>query len=168
MTTRMTRGLAAVALLMTMAVPAAAADDSDKRDGRPACTTFFTTEEWELVTTGCASPVGFCAEGAFKGNRGFRGTVLFSALSFDPIVSDALGRLVVPGESTYTTANGAFTVSDVSVFDVAAGTFSGIGRITGGTGRFAGATGNVFTAGHALPDGVSFDNETTAEVCVPR
>jgi len=120
-----------------------------------------------LTTEACNSPVGFCAAGTFKGNHGFKGTSFFSAISFNPIANDPQGRQVVPGVSTYTTEDGSITISDVSVFDTARGTFSGVGRIVQGTGRFAGATGDVFTAGHALPDG-SFTNELNGEICLPN
>jgi hypothetical protein len=36
-----------------------------------------------------------------------------------------------------------------------------------GTGRFAGATGDIFTAGRALADG-SFINEVRGEICIPK
>jgi hypothetical protein len=151
-----------------MAATAALADDGDKPNSQNSqCKSIFAEEHSVLITTGCNSPVGFCAGGPFKGNHGFRGTSFFSAISFDPIVNDPLGRQVVPGTSTYTTDDGAITISDVSVFDVARGTFSGIGRIVQGTGRFAGATGDIFTAGRLLTDG-SFINELRGEVCIPR
>jgi len=51
------------------------------------------------------------------------------------------------------------------VFDVARGTFAGVGRITTGTGRFAGATGDVFTTGRVSADGLSFTTDMTAEIC---
>jgi hypothetical protein len=125
------------------------------------------TQEDALFTDGCTSPVGFCARGTFKGDHGFRGTDTFSALAFNPIPDDPLGRQVVPGESTYTTSDGQIIVSDVSVFDVARGTFAGVGRITGGNGRFTGATGNVFTNGHVSEDGSSFTTTFVIELSVP-
>ena len=128
-------------LSIVIAAPAAFADEGEKpKTGRTQCKSIFAEEHSVLITTGCNSPVGFCAGGPFRGNHGFRGTSFFSAISFDAIVNDPLGRQVVPGVSTYTTDDGAITISDVSVFDVARGTFSGIGRIIQGTGRFAGAT----------------------------
>src|SRR5262245_47919066 len=83
------------------------------------------TQEDTLFTDGCTSPIGFCARGTFKGNHGLQGTTSFSAVAFDPIPNDPLGRLAVPGTSTYTTSNGQITVNDVSVFDVEQGTFAG-------------------------------------------
>lgn len=131
------------------------------------CKVITGTQEDALVSADCTSPVGFCARGTFKGNHGFRGESSFSALAFDPIPNDPLGRLSVPGESTYTTTDGQITVSDVSVFDVERGTFAGTGRIVGGTGRFAGATGDVFTYGHVSEDGLSFATTFVIELCLP-
>jgi hypothetical protein len=149
-----------VVLLIAMVAPTAFAGSQ--------CKTFFAEQRDNLLTDGCTSPIGFCAGGTFKGNHGFRGTSFFSAISFDPILSDALGRLVVPGISIYTTDDGNLTISDVSVFDTPRGTFAGIGRVKAGTGRFAGATGNVFTTGHVAPDGLSFTTDVTAEICLPN
>jgi hypothetical protein len=132
------------------------------------CTVITGTQEDTLVAAGCTSPVGFCARGTFRGNHGFRGVSAFSATAFDPIPNDPPGRLAVPGESTYTTADGRITVSDVSAFDAQRGTFAGVGRIVGGTGRFAGATGNVFTYGHVTADGSSFTTAFVIELCVPQ
>ncbi|HVK09858.1 MAG TPA: hypothetical protein VM597_13870 [Gemmataceae bacterium] len=153
-------GCGGVALALgSTARPAAAATDG---------TVYTGTQEDALFTDGCTSPVGFCARGTFKGNHGFQGTSAFSAAAFDPIPSDPLGRLAVPGESTYTTRDGRITVSDVSVFDVARGTFAGVGRVVEGTGAFAGATGDVFTSGHVLEDGSSFATIFVIELSVPE
>src|SRR6185436_14727822 len=133
-------------LLIVMAAPAAFAGSQ--------CKTIVAEQNDQLTTEGCTSPIGFCAAGRFKGNHGFRGDFFFSALSFDPILSDTLGRLVVPGVSTYTTDDGRLTISDVSVFDTTRGTFAGVGRVTAGTGRFFGASGDVFTTGRVSTDGL--------------
>src|SRR3954470_9656757 len=95
-------------LLIAMAAPVALAN--------PQCKTIFAEQNDRLITDGCTSPIGFCAAGTVKGNHSFRGNFFFSALSFDPILSAPLGRLVVPGVSTYTTDDGSLTISDVSVF----------------------------------------------------
>jgi hypothetical protein len=140
----------------------------------PRCRTINAFDDSVLLPPGpdCPSPVGFCAASdRVEGNHGFRGTFFFQALAFEPIASDPLGRLVVSGISTFTMRDGTLTISDVSVFDPAppqgggTGVFSGIGRITSGTGRFAGATGNVFTAGRTREDGTAFTTNTTLEIC---
>lgn len=135
--------------------------------GDQRCLVITGTQEDALVAEGCTSPVGFCARGTFKGNHGFQGATSFSALAFDPVPDDPDGRLAVPGVSTYTTRDGQITVSDVSAFDVARGTFAGIGRIVEGTGSFAGATGDVFTYGHVL-EGGRFVTTFVIEICLPK
>ena len=161
---RLVAPLLGVALL-SGAAPAAAA----------RCFTINAVDDSVLVPPGpdCPSPVGFCAASdRVQGNHGFRGTFFFQALALEPIVSDPAGRLVVSGISTFTTRDGMVTISDVSVFDPAppqgtgTGTFSGVGRITGGTGGFAGATGDVFTAGRTREGGTAFTTNTTIEICL--
>jgi hypothetical protein len=150
----------AMCLLIMIAAPVALANTR--------CRTIVAVQHDRLTTDGCTSPIGFCAEGTFRGSHGFRGNFFFSAISFDPVVSDSVGRLAVPGVSTYTTDDGRLTISDVSVFDTTRGTFAGVGRITEGTGRFAGATGDIFTTGRVSADGLSFTTLMTGEVCTPN
>ena len=160
MKTRLTTTIMlATCLTLLTAAPAALADAQ--------CKPVIAVERDALVTQGCPSPIGFCAGGTVCGNHGLRGTSFYSAASFDPILSDPLGRLVVPGILTYTTDDGVLTINDVSVFDVAHGTFAGSGRITGGTGRFAGATGDILTTGRMGSDGLSFTTDVTGQICFP-
>lgn len=132
------------------------------------CQTINAVDDSVLVPPGpdCPSPVGFCAASdRVQGNHGFRGTFFFSALAFDPIPADPSGRLAVSGVSMFTLSDGTLTISDVSAFDVARGTFAGVGRISAGTGRFADATGDVFTAGRVHASGTAFTTETRLEIC---
>ena len=152
-------GCGGVALALGSTARRAAAAEGTK--------TITGTREDALSTDGCTSPVGFCTRGTFKGSGGFKGVSTFSALAFDPIPSDPLGRLAVPGVSTYTTRDGGLTVSDVSVFDVAGGTLAGVGRIVEGTGEFAGATGDVFTSSYVSDDGTSFRTTFVIELSFP-
>jgi hypothetical protein len=147
--------LAALALGST-AKPARAAD------GRTIVVT-GTQPMDTLVTAGCLSPVGFCTGGPITGNKGFQGgTDTFTQVApTEPIPGDPFGRQTVEGLSTYTTKKGSIIIRDVSVLDPVRNTFAGTGRIVGGTGEFAGATGNDFTFGHLNPDGSFF---TTFEI----
>jgi hypothetical protein len=40
--------------------------------------------------------------------------------------------------------------------------------VVGGTGVFAGATGDLFSYGHVTPAGDGFEGPVRGEVCVPR
>jgi len=133
----------------------------------PGCKPIHAVQRDVLVTEGCPSPIGFCAGGTITGNHGLRGASFFSAVSFNSIPGEAPTRQVVPGISTFTTNQGVITISDVSVFDTERGTFAGVGHIVEGTGRFAGATGDVFTFGRLLPDG-SFVTDVAGEICWPE
>src|SRR5215207_4939659 len=121
MRTRTTKSkVLALCLMFAVAAAAAGARGAVETQGPAAqCSSVFAVEQYALTTTDCPSPVGFCAAGTFKGNHGFRGNSFYSAVSFDAIPSDSLGRLVVPGVLTYTTDGGVINVDDVSVFDVA-------------------------------------------------
>lgn len=162
MKTQMTKSkvLAICLLILTAASPAALADTK--------CKSIFAIEEDVFLTDGCTSPIGYCVGGTFRGNHGLRGTTFYRALSLEPIPNDSLGRLVAPGLLTFTTDDGAFTIDDVSVFDVARGAFAGVGRIVEGTGRYAGASGEIFTTGRVKADGVSFITYVTGDICLPQ
>ena len=58
---------------------------------------------------------------------------------------------------------GTLTMQDVGIFDTANGKFSSVSKVTGGTGRFAGATGFLFFHGDTFPDG-RFIDEITGEI----
>ena len=53
------------------------------------------------------------------------------------------------------------------VFNLVTGEFSSDSAVTGGTGRFEGATGGLFFHGFVLADGVTFiDDEISGEICL--
>ena len=131
------------------------------------CKPIHAVQRDVLVTVDCPSPIGVCAGGTVTGTHGLRGASFFSALGFHAIPGQAPTRQVVPGISTFTTDDGVITVSDVSVFDTERGTFAGVGQIVEATGRFAGATGDIFTFGRLLPDG-SFVTDVAGEICWPE
>jgi hypothetical protein len=149
-----------ICLLMVVMAPASIA--------QTVCKSIKAVQRDELITSGCTTPLGFCASGTIDGNHGLQGTSFFSGFSFNPIPSDPFGRLAVPGVTTYTTDDGTITISDVSVFDIERGTLAGVGRIVQGTGRFEGAFGDIFTTGRVLSNGTSFITEVTGELCLPK
>jgi hypothetical protein len=90
-----------------------------------------------------------------------RGTTSFAAQFID-----AKGDYV--GTTTIVTDHGTLTLADVGVLN-ADGSFTDHATVTGGTGRFAGATGELVFQGHELADGVHFlDDSITGEVGIDQ
>jgi len=86
-----------------------------------------------------------------------RGTTQFSAQFID-----AQGDYV--GSTTIVTNQGTVALTDVGVLRPN-GTFTDNATITGGTGRFDGATGSLVFEGHELADGVHFiDDSITGSI----
>ena len=115
------------------------------------------------------SPLGLCTAGEVTCNGLLKGTTFFVATALGPgadpgdttVASDA-------GLWTLTTSKGTLTASTIGMLDQANQLFFDIGRITGGTGRFAGATGTVYfygTFAGAFP-ALTFDVRIDAEVCL--
>lgn len=69
---------------------------------------------------------------------------------------------------TITTNQGQLKTSNVGVFGPGTGLFSEIGRInpSTSTGRFAGATGVLFTSGKTTDGGATFQSIITGEICL--
>lgn len=69
---------------------------------------------------------------------------------------------------TITTNQGQLKTSNVGIFDAGTGLFSEIGRINPNTstGRFAGATGVLFTSGKTTDGGATFQSRITGEICL--
>ena len=63
------------------------------------------------------------------------------------------------------TERGDLFMSVVGVSDNARHVFTELARITGGTGRFTNATGNLFISGTLTPDGIGFQSKVTGEIC---
>lgn len=66
-----------------------------------------------------------------------------------------------------TTNQGQLKASDIGIFDFVTGVFSEIARINPNTstGRFAGATGVLFTNGKTTDGGATFQSAITGEIC---
>lgn len=71
------------------------------------------------------------------------------------------------GDLTITTDRGTLTTRDVGLLDTARGVFTDVGRVTGGTGVFAGATGTLFFNG-TTADGATFAVAIAGELCLAR
>lgn len=69
---------------------------------------------------------------------------------------------------TVTTNRGVLKTHNVGVFDFALGSFTEIARIdpNASFGRFAGATGVLFTSGKTTDGGATFRSKITGEICL--
>lgn len=69
---------------------------------------------------------------------------------------------------TVTTNRGVLKTHNVGIFDFAIGFFTEIARIdpNASTGRFAGATGVLFTSGKTTDGGATFQSRITGEICL--
>lgn len=151
---RIATGIAGCALLCSASTAVA---DPDCKKVRAEIISFATT-------TDCASPIGLCTAGTIDGNQGLDGTTRFTALTAAPFHGEPPTTLAVTGTLDISTAKGTLSTSDVFNFDTARGVFSSIERITGGTGRYAGASGTLFIGGVVQADG-SFRSEVSGTLC---
>jgi len=104
------------------------------------------------------SPTGQVTTSGTIDNGLLRGTTQFSAQ-----IIDAQGDY--RGTTTIVTKQGMVSLTDIGKLN-AGGTFTDYATITGGTGRFTGATGSLVFQGHELADGVHFlDDSITGEIC---
>ncbi len=70
------------------------------------------------------------------------------------------------GAVVFTTKRGTLTVSISGTFNVATGAFAATGAVTGGTGRFAGATGNLSLVGVEDLTTGGFTETVTGTLCL--
>jgi hypothetical protein len=117
----------------------------------------------------CAdSPVGFCAvgtvtSGILKGSKEatYRGFSLSAGMPNVELAS----TFSYSGTQVFHTEKGDLLMSVVGVQDNTRQVFTEIARITGGTGRFSTATGNLFISGILTRDGGAFQSKVTGEIC---
>jgi hypothetical protein len=82
------------------------------------------------------------------------------------IIGGTPPALTFEGTIVFTTKKGTLTASISGTFNVATGAFAATGAVTGGTGRFAGATGTLSLAGvEDLATG-SFTETVTGTLCL--
>ena len=114
------------------------------------------------------SPVGFCAVGAVS-NGLLKGTKEAVYLGASPSAGmpgvESGSVLSYSGRQVFHTDKGDLHMSVLGVSDYARLVFTEVARITGGTGRFANATRNLFISGTFAPDGIRFQSRVTGEIC---
>jgi hypothetical protein len=120
----------------------------------------------------CAeSPVGFCAigtvtAGVLKGSK--EATYHGFSLSAGMPDVELASAFSYSGTQVFHTEKGDLLMSVVGVQDNTRQVFTEIARITGGTGRFSTATGNLFISGTLSADGSAFQSKVTGEIYFQR
>jgi hypothetical protein len=121
------------------------------------------------VTTGCTSPVGFCITATYGGS--LRGTLDGRATTISPNVDTATtGVLMFTTDSSFEGAfrarTGTLAVKNAGAFrTTGAGSIVDLQTIVGGTGGFAGATGELRASGTFVNGAGESDYE--GQVCLP-
>src|SRR5262245_49336355 len=141
-----------------------------RTDAAEVCKQIHASNQSQAVT--CSGPLRLCTVGQVTGDGLLRGTTLFTATGLDTSTGVNLGDLPTTvsdaGTWTVTTAHGTLTTSSIGMLDLAKGLFFDLGRISGGTGRFDGATGTLFFFGSvsgSFPV-LQFDGDIRGEVCL--
>ena len=157
---RLTRGLLVfIALTLTLAgmnvgVASGAAQGTD----RP-----FKSSGSATVTVDLTQGLAISIDGTLKATH--MGKSTWSAVVGEPDLGDVV---TVPYESTITAANGdTVTTEAIGVIDLTTFTFSATETITGGTGRFAHASGSYTLSGTIDPLTVVDDGSGIINIPLP-
>ena len=151
---------------------------TDVSPGRAAvsCRGFEATVLLHATKEGCTSPVGLCTKGTVESSDpSLAGATWFFSALGDRRGGGAASRcrlapatlLPYAGSVVVTTPrDGTFKTSNAGVFDTAAGAFSQLDRVAGGTGRFAGAEGRHFFTTAAGGGDAGFKSHVRGELCL--
>ena len=137
-----------------------------------SCRAFEATILLHATKEGCTSPVALCTKGTVESSDpSLAGaTWFFSALetaeaaglqSRPPSMLSYAGSLVVT-----TLRDGTLKTSNAGVFDTAAGAFSQLDRVVGGTGRFVEAKGHHFFTTATGGENAGFKGHVRGELCL--
>jgi hypothetical protein len=155
----------AVAVAFGVVVAGGASSSAEPR-AKPRCVKVNGTLTSALSTEDCASPVGICTTGEFKGNGLLNGPITFTGDSLGPASpAEAPTTLVYSGVLTIYAKQGTLTLRDTGIFDTANGLVAARDIVLGGTGIFEGATGYIFFNGVGTN---SFVHQASGEICLQR
>ncbi len=146
-----------LALAVTVVAALALAGVAAAKDCKPISGAFVADS---LTGPACASPVGFCTHGTLTGD--LRASYDFVQLS---TVFQPPALLTFTGASTIVRTHGGATLygSDTGSIDLAAGTFTTVVQIVGGTKQYEGAAGQIVATGNLTPTGTA--GTYTGEIC---
>jgi len=107
--------------------------------------------ELDGSTFSCAdSPVGFCSDGVISSGI-LKGTKLAVYQGLAPFAGmpgiEPETVFSYSGPATFSTNHGELWLDQVGVLDLGRGIFTELQRVTGGTGRFTNASGELFVSG---------------------
>lgn len=121
------------------------------------------------VTEGCTSPNRFCAAGVVEGNHGLNGTTYFTMDGAVRGPAVLPGSIATSGVLVYTTDKGTLTVRESGLSNLMntpeEGFFTAFQEVLEGTGKYAGATGHLWVAGHRIES--IFEADVTGVLCLP-
>ncbi|MEV5964528.1 hypothetical protein AB0L70_22340 [Kribbella sp. NPDC051952] len=141
---------------------------SSLANASPRCEQIDATIYDKVVDVGCPPPTQVCVAGTVRGKHGFDGTTVFILGSRGEPPATAPTYRPVSGTLTYTFKDGStLTALETSIGNVdtttGAGHAGGTQEFTGGTGRYAGATGYAYLGQHWQTD--HFVTRIQGEVC---
>ena len=163
---------AAGALLLPALLVGTAAHGAEQ--GRePKCKRFEAQVIDQRKVDGCAAL--FCTSGTIDGNHGLNGTIesTFDSFAAGPATTpEPAATLSFSLISVFTTPGGTLTTRETGItsgnaVDPRRRLFAGMGEFTGGTGRYAGATGWLQFGGR-VRDGLNVTDTMVGEICLPR
>jgi hypothetical protein len=158
----MMRTLTLTVLLVTATTTARAEAD---------CQSIHATQSASLVFDGsCTSPTGLCTRGEVRGALSGKTSLAITALAESAGMAGAepASTLSYQAQMTIETRQGTLRLSDVAVYDALAGVFTEVGRVSGGTGRYAGAAGTLYFSGAFDPATASFTMAVSGTLCLAR
>lgn len=115
----------------------------------------------EGFTDGCASPIGLCTRGRLTG--GVQGDFVFVAQSLSP--SDTPGVFFYTGEINVAGNDATLTCRDAGAYSFVNGSVVDLCTIAGGTGKLAGASGDIKIFG-IFANNVG-DSDYRGTICTP-
>jgi hypothetical protein len=157
--------------LLTALLLSGAADPAAAGPPAPRCHDVDSDFTSELAPDGCASPLGLCATGRIGHDPVLKGrmyvTIADAARSAGMVASEPESLLSVSGTRTLApNRGGTLTAHVVGVFDTRQVVFTELNVITGGTGRFTGATGTLNVFGHGTSP-TTFAGTISGRICLP-
>jgi hypothetical protein len=140
----------------------------------PSCRTFEATVLLRATKEGCASPVELCTTGTVESSDpSLSGATWFFTASGTapsaglPATLQPVSMLSYAGSVLVTTPrDGTLTTSNAGVFDTAEGAFVQLDRITGGTGKLAGAVGRHIVTTATGGGDTGFKADIRGELCL--